>query len=25
LVKGYQRYVPSYYEWRAIWGTFPAS
>jgi len=25
LVKGYQRYVPSYYEWRAIWGTFPLS
>ena len=25
LVKGYQRYVPSYYDWRAIWGTFPTS
>jgi hypothetical protein len=23
LVKGYQRYVPTYYDWRAIWGTFP--
>lgn len=25
LVKGYQRYVPTYYEWRAVWGTFPTS
>ena len=25
LVKGYQRYVPSYYDWRRIWGTFPTS
>lgn len=25
LVKGYQRYVPSYYDWRAVWGTFPTS
>jgi hypothetical protein len=25
LVKGYQRYVPSYYDWRATWGTFPVS
>jgi hypothetical protein len=25
LVKGYQRYVPSYYDWRAVWGTFPLS
>ena len=25
LVKGYQRYVPTYYDWRAIWGTFPTS
>jgi hypothetical protein len=25
LVKGYQRYVPTYYEWRSIWGTFPTS
>jgi len=25
LVKGYQRYVPSYYDWRHIWGTFPTS
>ena len=25
LVKGYQRYVPSYYDWRACWGTFPTS
>ncbi len=23
LVKGYQRYVPTYYDWRAVWGTFP--
>ena len=23
LVKGYQRYVPTYYDWRAAWGTFP--
>lgn len=25
LVKGYQRYVPTYYDWRAIWGTYPTS
>jgi hypothetical protein len=25
LVKGYQRYVPSYYDWRAIWATFPTA
>lgn len=25
LVKGYQRYVPTYYDWRAIWGSFPTS
>lgn len=25
LVKGYQRYVPSYYDWRAIYGNFPTS
>ncbi len=25
LVKGYQRYVPTYYDWRAIWGTVPLS
>lgn len=25
LVKGYQRYVPSYYDWRAVWGTFPTN
>jgi hypothetical protein len=25
LVKGYQRYVPTYYDWRAVWGTFPVS
>ena len=25
LVKGYQRYVPSYYDWRAVYGTFPTS
>ncbi len=25
LVKGYQRYVPTYYEWRAIAGSFPTS
>jgi hypothetical protein len=25
LVKGYQRYVPSYYDWRAVWGTYPTS
>jgi hypothetical protein len=25
LVKGYQRYVPTYYDFRAAWGTFPTS
>src|SRR5262249_17160403 len=25
LVKGYQRYTPAYYDWRAAWGTFPTS
>ena len=25
LVKGYQRYVPSYFDWRACWGSFPTS
>jgi hypothetical protein len=25
LVKGYQRYIPTYYDWRAIYGTFPTS
>lgn len=25
LVKGYQRYVPTYYDWRAIWGTVPTA
>ncbi len=25
LVKGYQRYVPTYYDWRALWGTFPTA
>jgi len=25
LVKGYQRYVPSYYDWRACYGTFPTA
>lgn len=25
LVKGYQRYVPSYYDFRAIWGTYPTN
>jgi hypothetical protein len=25
LVKGYQRYVPAYYDWRHIYGTYPAS
>jgi hypothetical protein len=25
LVKGYQRYSFGYYDWRAIWGTFPTS
>jgi hypothetical protein len=25
LVKGYQRYVPSYYDWRSVWGTYPTS
>ena len=25
LVKGYQRYIPTYYEWRAAYGTFPTS
>lgn len=23
LVKGYQRYVPTYYEWRACWASYP--
>lgn len=25
LVKGYQRYVPTYYDWRSVWGTFPTT
>lgn len=25
LVKGYQRYTPSYYDWRSVWGSFPTS
>lgn len=25
LVKGYQRYTPAYYDWRAVYGTFPTS
>ncbi len=25
LVKGYQRYVPTYYDWRAVYGTFPTA
>jgi len=25
LVKGYQRYSFGYYDWRAIWGSFPTS
>jgi len=25
LVKGYQRYTPAYYDWRAAYGTFPTS
>lgn len=25
LVKGYQRYIPTYYDWRSVWGTFPTS
>lgn len=25
LVKGYQRYVPTYYDWRAVWGSLPTS
>jgi len=25
LVKGYERYSFSYYNWRAIWGSFPTS
>ena len=25
LVKGYQRYVPTYYDWRSIYGTFPTT
>lgn len=25
LVKGYQRYVPTYYDWRAVWGSFPTA
>ncbi len=25
MVKGYQRYVPTYYDWRACYGTFPTS
>ncbi len=23
LVKGYQRYTPAYFDWRAAWGTYP--
>ena len=25
LVKGYQRYVPTYFDWRAVSGTFPTT
>ena len=25
LVKGYQRYVPSCYDWRSVWGSLPTS
>jgi hypothetical protein len=25
LVKGYQRYTPSYFDWRSVWGTFPTT
>jgi len=25
LVKGYQRYIPTYWEWRAVQGNFPTS
>ena len=25
LVKGYQRYVPTYYDWRAVQGNYPTS
>lgn len=25
MVKGYQRYVPSYFDWRALWGTLPTA
>jgi len=25
LVKGYQRYVPTFYDWRSAYGTFPTS
>lgn len=25
LVKGYQRYVPTYFDWRAVWGTYPTA
>jgi len=25
LVKGYQRYIPTYYDWRSIYGTFPTA
>lgn len=25
LVKGYQRYVPTYFDFRSVWGTFPTS
>ena len=25
LVKGYQRYIPTYYDWRSVAGTFPLS
>jgi hypothetical protein len=25
LVKGYERYVPTYNDWRAVYGSFPSS
>ena len=25
LVKGYQRYIPTYFDFRSVWGTFPTS
>jgi len=25
LVKGYMRYIPTHFDWRAVWGSFPTS